>query len=115
MKVKRVIETGTRENPHGVDVRTIYDTENAQIMHITLKPGESLKKHVTPVDAIFYVLEGTATVEIGDENVSVERDSIVDSPKNIPHAIRNESGGLLRVLVAKVPRQTSPTKIVAGN
>jgi quercetin dioxygenase-like cupin family protein len=46
-----------KENPHGVDVRKLYDNPAAQIMHMTLKPGESLKPHKTPVDAVFYVLE----------------------------------------------------------
>jgi quercetin dioxygenase-like cupin family protein len=40
-----------------VDVRKLYDNPAAQIMHMTLKPGESLKPHKTPVDAVFYVLE----------------------------------------------------------
>ncbi|AKG91805.1 hypothetical protein GAH_00867 [Geoglobus ahangari] len=30
-----------KDNPHGVDVRKLYDNEHAQVMHITLKPGES--------------------------------------------------------------------------
>ena len=34
---------------------------------MTIKPGKSLKKHVTPVDVFFYVLEGNGIVEIGDE------------------------------------------------
>ncbi len=58
MKVIEVKNVQNKPNPHGVDVRNLSDTKNAQVAHITLKPGESLKKHIAPVDVIFYVLEG---------------------------------------------------------
>jgi len=51
------------ENPHHVRASKLYDTENAQVVHITLKPGQALKKHITPVDVFFYVLEGTLILE----------------------------------------------------
>jgi hypothetical protein len=48
MKVVEVKDVQSKPNPHGVDARNISDTESAQVVHITLKPGESLKKHITP-------------------------------------------------------------------
>ncbi|NOY11054.1 MAG: cupin domain-containing protein [Archaeoglobi archaeon] len=81
-------------------------------MHITLKPGEKLKKHVTPVDVIFYVLEGRGVVEIGDERREVERDALIDSPKNIPHCWYNESDEVLRFLVIKVPRPERASRLL---
>ncbi len=100
------------ENPHKVKVSKLYDTENAQVMHITLEPGEALKKHVTPVDVFFYVLEGKGVVEIGDEKQEVVKDTLINSPAKIPHCWYNESEGTLRILVAKVPRPVQATKIL---
>lgn len=31
-----------KDTPHKVDVRQLYDTADAQVMHITLQPGEKL-------------------------------------------------------------------------
>ena len=56
---------------------------------MSLKPGQSLKKHTTPVDVFFYILEGKGIVEIGDEKQEVEKDTIIESPKGIPHLLRN--------------------------
>ena len=70
----------SKPNPHGVDARSISDTENAQVAHITLQPGEALKKHITPVDVVFYVLEGRGVVEIGEERTEVEADTLIESP-----------------------------------
>ena len=104
MKTINAKEAELLNNPHGVKVSRLYDTEHAQAMHITLEPGESLKKHATPVDVFFYVLEGVGIIEIGDEKKEVEADTLIDSPANISHCWYNESNALLRVLVVKVPR-----------
>ncbi len=85
MKTVDVNNADISENPHKVDVRKIYDTENAQAVHIILKPGESLKRHITPVDVFFYVLEGKGIIEIGDEKKEVCPDTLIESPARILH------------------------------
>lgn len=102
----------TVQNPHGVKVSKLYDTEHAQAMHITLEPGERLRRHATPVDVLFYVLEGTGQVEIGDEKMSVGPDTLIDSPARIPHCWYNEGDATLRILVVKVPRPTEATRLL---
>jgi hypothetical protein len=44
MKISKIADIKSSPNPHGVDARKIYDTENAVAVHMTIKPGESLKK-----------------------------------------------------------------------
>ncbi len=112
MKILKWKEVEGIQNPHGVDARRLYDTEHAQVIHIVLKPGEQLKKHITPVDAIFYVLEGKGIVEIGDEKQEVGPDTLIDSPAKIPHCWYNEGNEILRFLVIKVPRPTETTKLL---
>jgi len=112
MKIIDVNNIENSKNPHNVDARKIYDTENAQVVHMTLKPGESLKRHITPVDVFFYVLEGKGIVEIGDEKKEVGPDTLIESPAKIVHCWYNESTDILRVLVVKVPRPTESTKIL---
>jgi quercetin dioxygenase-like cupin family protein len=102
MKTINVKKAETIKNPHGVRVSKLYDTAHAQVMHITLEPGESLKKHMTPVDVFFYVLEGTGVVEIGQEKQEVEADTLIDSPAKIPHCWYNQSDKPVRILVAKL-------------
>jgi mannose-6-phosphate isomerase-like protein (cupin superfamily) len=112
MKITEVAKVVSGPNPHHVDTRKIYDTDNAIAVVITLQPGESLKKHMTPVDVFFYVLEGTGIVEIGDEKKTVGKDMLVESPARIPHKWTNESTGVFRVLVVKVPKLTEETKLL---
>jgi mannose-6-phosphate isomerase-like protein (cupin superfamily) len=112
MKIVEVKDVQSKPNPHGVDARNLSDTENAQVVHITLQPGQSLKKHITPVDVVFYVLEGRGVVEIGDERKEVEADTIIESPAKIPHRWLNEGKELLRILVVKTPRPKEQTKVL---
>lgn len=112
MKTLDVLNAPEVKNPHGVSVRPVYQTEHAAAMHVTLKAGESLKKHITPVDVFFYVLEGWGAVEIGDEKQLVTRDMLIESPKGIPHRLINDSDADFRVLVVKVPAPASQTKVL---
>lgn len=112
MKVVSVLAAEPSPNPHGVHAARIYETEHAQAVHILLRPGECLKRHITPVDVFFYVLEGEGTVEIGDESRRVGRDHLVESPARVPHRWSNDGEGNLRVLVVKVPRPSEETKIL---
>lgn len=112
MKITPVSSVASGQNPHHVDARKVYDTKNAVAVVITLQPGESLKKHVTPVDVFFYVLEGSGVVEIGDERATCTKDMIIESPARIPHRWINEGSGVFRVLVVKVPKPVEETKLL---
>jgi quercetin dioxygenase-like cupin family protein len=112
MKVVEVKDVQSKPNPHGVDARNLSDKDSAQVAHITLQPGESLKKHITPVDVVFYVLEGQGIVEIGKERKEVGADTLIESPAKIPHRWINESKGLVRILVIKTPKPKETTKIL---
>jgi len=90
---------------NGVKAQKLYSHPEAQVNHLVFEPGARLKTHTTPVDVYFYILEGKAWVEEGDEREAVEADSLVESPKNIPHALENYSETeKLRVMVVKTPR-----------
>ena len=112
MKITDVSKVVSGPNPHHVDAKKIYDSPHAMAVVITLQPGESLKKHITPVDVFFYVLEGNGIVEIGVERKTVGKDQLVESPARIPHRWINESASVFRVLVVKVPKPMEVTKLL---
>jgi quercetin dioxygenase-like cupin family protein len=112
MKIINAKEAPAGPNPHNVKAAQVHNSEHALAVHLTLEPGQSLKRHITPVDVFFYVLEGTGIVEIGDEKQSVGPDSLIESPARIPHCWYNQSNQRLRVLVVKVPRPTEKTQLL---
>jgi len=112
IKTKKLIETPIMETAHNVDARNLYNTENAMVTVITLKPGQQLKKHITPVDVAFYVLKGTGIVQVGDEKLEVSENTLVESPKDIVHCWYNESDDDLRFMVVKAPKPSKKTVFV---
>ena len=114
MIIKRKLsEVPVMETAHNVDARNIYNTPDAMVTIITLKPGQSLKRHITPVDVAFYVIKGSGIIEIGDEKEPVEEGTLVESPKDILHCWYNESSADLTFMVIKAPRPEKKTVFVS--
>lgn len=112
MKIVKAREAEAAPNPHGVHASKIYDHDNAQVVYMLLQPGETLKRHITPTDVFFYILEGKVVVEVGDERYEAGQDELVESPARVPHLLSNVSEGTSRVLVVKAPRPTEQTRIL---
>lgn len=101
------------DTAHNVDARNLYNTEEAMVTIISLKPGQQLKKHITPVDVAFYVLEGTGIIQIGEEKLEAGKNTLIESPKDIIHCWFNESDSDLVFMVIKAPRPAKKTIFVS--
>ena len=113
--ITRAIETTDRmKTIHGIDARGLYSTPELAVTAITLQPGERLKRHITPVDVAFFVLEGTGTVEIGEEKEEIPAGTLVESPKDVVHCWYNTGEERLRFLVIKAPRPTAKPIVLEG-
>lgn len=112
MKISKYLEQPIMKTPHKTDVREMYNKKSAQAMLIALKPGESLKPHITPVDVFFFIVEGHPTIHIGDESEVCEANTLIESPADFVHYISNASESIARILVVKAPRPDSLTKVL---
>lgn len=112
MKVTTIKNAPLKPNPHKLEAKLMVDIESAEVIHLTLNPGEKLIPHKTPVDVLFFILEGSPKVRIGDEYLIVEKETIIESPKNITHCFYNESDKIARILVIKTPKPTEKTIFV---
>lgn len=113
MITKKLKDTDIMDTAHKVDARNLYNTPDAMVTVITLQPGQSLKRHITPVDVAFYVLSGKGVVEVGDEKQEVEAETLVESPRDIVHCWYNESSEPLRFMIIKAPRPARKTIFVS--
>ena len=112
MKIVDYKTAGLLTTPHKIDAVKLYDTKNATVIHITLKPWEHLLPHITPVDVFFYILEGNPTIQVGKKKIEVAKDNLIESPAKIKHCIFNETDKVARILVVKVPRPKQKTIIL---
>jgi mannose-6-phosphate isomerase-like protein (cupin superfamily) len=79
----------------------LYASPQAEVIHITVNPGRAIEPHAAKVDMEFYVLEGRGLFSVGDESASAGPGELVESPRDIPHGIRNPGPGALRVIAIK--------------
>ncbi len=88
---------------HDARIAKIVNNDNAVVVHLTLESGQGLHPHITPVDVKFFVIEGEATILIGEDEKRFEAGMVIDSPKNILHNVTNNSKSVVKVLVIKTP------------
>ncbi|MBN2735658.1 MAG: cupin domain-containing protein [Spirochaetales bacterium] len=110
---KKLADAPIMETAHNVDARNLYNTANAMVTVIKLLPGQSLKKHITPVDVAFYVLKGEGIVQIGEEKLTIHENTLVESPKDILHCWYNESQEDLVFMIIKAPRPDKKTIFIS--
>ena len=112
MQIIKLKEVPIAATPHKVAVKPLFSFEHATIVHIELTPGEALKPHITPVDVLFFGIEGQGEITIGEETQPLGANDLVFSPKKVVHWLRNPSPTPFRFLVIKVPKPTEETKIL---
>ncbi len=88
--------------PFNLDGRKMYVNPKAEIIHLTLKIGESIDIHTNPFDVVFYTLEGVATLNVDGKEHNLPKDCTLEIPKDLPRGMKNNAEKTLRVLVFKV-------------
>jgi mannose-6-phosphate isomerase-like protein (cupin superfamily) len=70
-----------------------------------LLPGQAQKVHAHEgSEKIYYVLEGTASFTVGDEEEDLGEGHAVIARAGVPHGVRNETDKNLVLLVTMAPR-----------
>jgi len=86
------------ENMEG---RRLFASPDAAVIHITVQSGHAIEPHAASVDMEFFVLEGRGLFSVGGESAEAGPGVLVESPRDIPHGIKNPGPGPLRVLAIK--------------
>jgi len=83
--------------------KMLFKTEQLWSEIACYEPGQSKVMHSHPrEEEAIYVLEGTATMSIAGENVTVPAGSIVRFPANVPHDVRNLGSDRCVIMFVKV-------------
>jgi quercetin dioxygenase-like cupin family protein len=88
--------------PIDVDGHLMSKLKNVEVVHLNLKPGEVIEKHVNQADVIFYVLEGKALLENDDEQILVRKDDCIKVQAGTVRGFNNISVSHFKVMVIKL-------------
>jgi quercetin dioxygenase-like cupin family protein len=70
-----------------VSSRTFAQNKSMSLTLFAFAEGEGLSTHSASGDAFVHVLDGTATLTIGGEEVTAKRGEVVVMPASIPHSV----------------------------
>lgn len=68
--------------------RVLLKNNGGTVTLFAFDQGEGLSEHTAPFEALVYVVDGEAEVEIAGKAYSVSRGETINLPANIPHAVK---------------------------
>jgi quercetin dioxygenase-like cupin family protein len=93
----------------------LFETENLFCDLYCIRPGQAQKAHThSGADKIYFVLEGEATVRVGEEERVLSAGQIVLAPSEIVHGLKNAGQENLGVLVIMAPNPNARNKSSGG-
>jgi len=102
-------KVSTNNAPHYIwggncDGWHLLKSDNLSVIQESVPPGSSEIMHFhNASEQFFYVLSGTATLEIDSEVYILKNKEGCHVPAKTPHQLRNESGEVLNFLVVSTP------------
>lgn len=83
----------------------LFTTERLFCDVYCFEPGQTQAAHShAGSDKIYYVLEGSGRIQIGDETNDADAGTAVLAPAGVSHAVHNEGPNRLKLLVFMAPK-----------
>ena len=86
--------------------KKLFKTEQLWSEIVCYEPGQSTVMHKHPLEEeMFYVIEGTANMNIGGEEGRFSAGELIKLPANVMHDVRNNEDKRLVIMFIKSPRK----------
>ena len=104
LRIEELVEFSTEKRIR----KKLYGSEKIVTELLCYEPGQSTPMHQHPQqDEVFYVLEGSGTIFIGEEEQSVSPGSLIFVSAQKRHGMRAANDSRLVILFFKSPATTS--------
>ena len=68
--------------------RTIIERNTGTVTLFAFDKGQGLSEHTAPFDALVYIIDGEADINISGRSIRMKAGEIVIMPANEPHALK---------------------------
>lgn len=106
MTVIRHAESRRTETPNAVMTTLASPTQGGSgqaVWRVDMRPGQAGPLHAIDAEQVWTVLEGGATVELGDEKLTVGPGDTLVIPADVPRRLSSDpAAGLAAIVVAPV-------------
>ena len=87
--------------PGQVVSRTLSQNKGGSLTLFAFPEGEGLSTHTTPADAMVYILDGEAYIEIGEDAFVVSAGESVVMPADVPHGLMAKRPFKMLLIIVK--------------
>jgi len=81
--------------------REVIKKDTGTVTVFAFDKGQGLSEHTAPFDAMVYILDGTASIRIGEGSFKVKAGESIIMPANKPHALRAEEKFKMLLVMVK--------------
>ncbi len=92
--------------PFNIDGRIMFSCSRAEVIHLTLMPGNKLEMHDNLADVVFYMLQGSLFLLLEAGEKEIKTDSCLEIKRGILRGWENRRSEKARMLVIKLPEST---------
>jgi quercetin dioxygenase-like cupin family protein len=85
----------------GILSRTVYEDEKVKAVVFGFGAGQELSEHTASTPAILHVVEGEATLTLGDDVIDARPGTWVHMPAGMRHAVRASTPTVMLLLLLK--------------
>ena len=73
--------------PGQVISRTLSQNKSVSITVFSFDKGEEISSHQSTGDALVYILDGHASITVGEQNFELDAGKTIVMPAGVPHAV----------------------------
>ena len=85
----------------GIVSRAIYNDDDVRVVHFSFAAGQQLSDHTAPVPVTLEVVEGNASITLGDDAVDGRPGTWVYMPADTPHSVSADTPLVLLLTLLK--------------
>ena len=87
--------------PTEFQAHRLFQSEQLEVVHISLQPGEEIPVHQNNVDVLFFFISGSGIVTTAEEQSELAAGDLADISKGVQRGLKNHTSNELKVLVIK--------------
>ncbi|MBI9054024.1 MAG: cupin domain-containing protein [Bacteroidales bacterium] len=88
--------------PFDLEGYILHSEKQIELVHLTLKPNETLAEHKNPFDVIFFIAEGSGILSIEGEGFVLSKNDVTKVTSDKNRGWQNNTDQDLRLLVLKL-------------
>ena len=85
----------------GILSRTLFNDDRLKVVLLGFAPSEELSEHTASMPAILHLLQGDATLTLGDETLNAKTGTWVHMAKRLRHSIQAKTPVVMLLLLLK--------------